>query len=184
MSATQPGPTHAVAAPAAARLEFRVRIPAVVSGDTRSPASSALKTEPTRGMEVLNGILDKRSRSGWKRFAGRRGPNRIFLLSAAVIGLSGFALIFGLTNNGKTNVDSSETDVFANDDFESETSVSPVPPQITPLSPAVAKSSVVAVEEQPQGSAVQAAVYHTTETITTRTAWLDGTIIPDDSREP
>lgn len=170
----------------AARLEFRVQLPAVMLGDALPLPAADGTAEPTRGLQVLNGILDKRSRGGLRRFA-RHARNRLWLVAAIGIALSSFALIFGLTFSGKSTRDANETDI-VNDpygDFEPESSDASLPPQIRPATPSPnSPTASVGADDRQSSSAVQTAVYHVTEPSGARTTWLDGTIVPDDSNEP
>jgi hypothetical protein len=137
-------------------------------------------------MKVLNGILDKRSRGGWRRITGRRVTNRLWLVAMALVGLSCFALIFGLTKDVGTAIETDNTDVFADDesgDFEPESGARSIATTIH-RSRASTERSAATGGEPPYDSSVQAAVYQTTRPVAGRTVWLDGTIDPEDSPAP
>lgn len=168
------------------RLEFRVRLPAIAIAEEPLAPSADGTSETTRGMQVLNGILDKRSRGGSRRITGRRVKNRLWLLAMALVGLSCFALIFGLTKDGATMVEPDNTDVFADDesdDFESGSGARSVAAQVQ-RSRVASELNTATAGELPHDSNVQAAVYQTSRPINARTVWLDGTIDPEDSHVP
>jgi hypothetical protein len=170
----------------AGRLEFHVRLPVLPAVEEPQIRSRDEANDPTRGMKVLNGILDKRSRRGWRGLVGRRGPNRFWFLSFVAVGLSFIAVIHGMTKNQNAEFESGDGDVFADDGDDIVVPESAPRPTVKSISRPRDSSDPIEVSggQPQQGSSVQSAIYETTQRVTAPPAWLDGTIHPDDSHAP
>lgn len=186
---TPPNTTTSPATPA--RLEFRIRVPVVPGSEPASLSVSDDDVAATRGMKVLHGILDRRGvleGRGRRDVRGFSRPriNRLWLVSAVLVVFSCFAMIYGLTRNTDTAGEAHETDV-VNDEygnFEPEVPAQASAPQITPMPAAAPAPAPATIDAPPKAAAVQAAVYHTAKSLKAKTAWFDGTIVPDDTPNP
>lgn len=162
-----------------------MRLPALPPEAESPNKLTEAASAPTRGMQVLNGILDKRSRNGWTGIRGGRS-GRLWLTATIVVGLSCAAYIVRFAGVAPLPEISAETDLFADDEFETE----PVPQPVSrgaqqTRGPAEAKQvgSGSAPDSSLLDSSVHAAVYETSQSIRTRVTWFDGTIDSDDSNE-
>lgn len=190
MSVTAAGSTLGVRYNPAGRLEFHVRLaelpPEEVPVTAPSTAASVTPVMATRGMEILNGILDKRGQSAWRRFARYCWMNRLWVLCALMIGLCGLALALGFAQEDELAALPAERETTIEDVFaDSELIASPQQSTAGVAAPQISPATAVIPATDPRDETdVQRASFQTTQSSPTRAVWLEGTILSDDPPNP
>jgi len=180
-------------ATAAKRPEQRIllHLPDLAAGPISQPLPAALSRSSqarTRGMEVLQRVLSRRSGlfglSGL--FSGLTGPNRwqnrLWLATLSLIGISCLTLAMGMRQSSKEKHSAVTADPTLVEEFENDLDRDDGKVEVRH---AVAYHANYDRGEAPTGTpgagVIQPVAYETPQAAAPRGAWLEGTIIPDES---
>lgn len=154
----------------AGRVQFHVRLPDIAADRADVPSHRNTSDESSRGMKVLNRILDEERPPA--RPARRRGRRPLPYISALLIALSCGALVWELTREPPATTGADQADCFDDELGDLETPGAKSPPTAT-------------AGAGPSQGAIQTASYQTSEPVPpARTAWLEGSILFDDPETP
>lgn len=163
-----------------------LHLPDLAAGPRPEPLPTTVSRSSqarTRGMEVLQRVLSRRSGLFSGIFSGLTGPNRwqnrLWLATFSLIGISCLTLAMGMRQPSKEKHSEVAADPTLADEYEND------------LDPGDGKGEVRhvaayhATHEARTGMAetgvIQPAAYETPQAAAPRGAWLEGTIIPDES---
>jgi hypothetical protein len=171
MSDTTSRSTLGVRQTPAGHLQFHVRLPDVATDRSGLPAQRDDSTESPRGMKVLNRILDEER----PRERRTRRPRRLPYISALLIALSCGVLVWEMTRGVPATTTADQPESLEDEFGDLE----------TPPTESQATAAAGAAGNGASQGAIQTAGYQTSEPAPpARTAWLEGSILPDEPETP
>jgi hypothetical protein len=129
-------------------------------------------------MQVLNRILDRRSRSVWIRLSGGSWRNRLWLAALTLTTLACVSLVIDLTTPNEPNGDSIDPESSNSTAFEAvePATIASLPAEVARTPVEVPAPVANPVDQLRDDRGVRTASYETTQARPPRGAWLTGTI--------
>ena len=177
-------PESTPATPAGGRIVLHVPdvSPADIPPDL--PALFARPSVPrTRGMEVLQRVLARRSGLFSILTRPNRWQNRLWLATFSLIGVSCCMLVIGMKQSPRGHTVHAGPDAVLAEEFEDDFNS---PEEATEVRHVAAYHAAPVAGDHslsPGASVIQPVGYETPQSAPPRGAWLEGTIQPDDTEE-
>jgi len=173
------------------RTEARIllHLPDLAATPAPQPLPAALSRSAqarTRGMEVLQRVLDRRVGLFSGVFSGLTGPNRwqnrLWLATFGLIGVSCLMLVMGMRQSSTGRHSAVAADPALVEEFENELGAGEGVGE-GEVRHVVAYHTTTDENETARGAIIQPVAYEAAKADVPRGAWLEGTIIPEESAE-
>jgi len=177
-------PEATAAAPSGARIVLHVPdvSPVLVPPDLPAPFARAPAAR-TRGMEVLQRVLARRSGLFSALTGPNRWQNRLWLATFSLIAVSCCMLVIGMKQSGRDRPVHAGPDAVLAEEFEDDFNSPEDAAEVRHVAAYHAPADPGDHSQSPGVSVIQPVGYETPRSAPPRGAWLEGTIQPDDSEE-